>query len=387
MASCAADQTALRLLVLCAGDPEGARPFSGSARNLIQALERRGCVHYKANVLGRTDPFSRGSFPLRVARKLDYLSVEEAYRWSGLCFARNSRRARAIAEAHPGYNACLMYGTTYSPGLDVPTYCYFDATAAQVFEAGAWEFAHFSKARAQRIIAYQQEVFDHCAAIFPRTQWAARSVEEDYHIPPERIVAAGAGPNYLAEALPHGPYNTQTILFIGTEFQRKGGPLLLEAFRRLRQSLPGARLVIVGCQPLVEEDGVLVVGEISKDAPGGLERLLQYYSKASVFCIMSAFEPFGIVILEAQHCFVPCVAPARFAFTETVVDHVTGRHVPEYDAEVLAGILTELLGDPATLEAMGAAAHEHVRTNWTWDAAARRIHERILEDLDLARPE
>jgi glycosyltransferase involved in cell wall biosynthesis len=372
----------VRLLVLCAGDPESARAFSGSARGLITALEDRGIVHHKANVLGLTDPFKRGGLPLRVLRRLDRLGLEEAYRWSSVGFGRNTRRAERIAADHPGFNACLMYGTTYCPRLNVPTYCYFDATVAQVRAAGGWEFGGFSTAKAQAIQDYQAQVFDQCTGIFPRTAWAARSVVEDYGVPAQKVVAAGAGPNHIADPLPHGPYDTQTILFIGTEFERKGGPLIVDAFKRIREHLPNAWLVIVGCSPEVDVPGVEVVGRIAKDAPGGLEKLLRLYSEASVFCIMSHFEPFGIVVLEAQNSYVPCVVPEAFAFTETVRDGETGRHVPAYDAATLAGVLTEMLSDPARLAEMGAAGHTYVRKEWTWAAAAARIEARVMRDLD-----
>lgn len=371
----------IRLLVLCGGDPESERAFSGSAKNLINALERAGCVYHKANVLGWSDPFQAGPKWLQWVRRLDRFGLEERYRWSNAFFDANSIRAEHIAAAFPDFNACLLYGTTFNPKLNVPTYCYFDATAAQVYHARAWEFSRFSEQTAQRIIAYQQQVFERCAAIFPRTQWAARSVRDDYGIPEHRIVPAGAGPNYFAEPLPHGPYDNQTILFIGAEFERKGGPLIVEAFRKVREVMPEARLRIVGCSPEVDLPGVEVIGRIPKDAPGGLERLLQVYAEASVFCIMSDFEPFGIVVLEAQNSYVPCVAPARFAFTETIQSHVTGRHVSGHDINELAEILKELLGDPARLAQMGQAGNRFVREQWTWDATARRMQQRIEADL------
>lgn len=371
----------VRLLVLCAGDPESARAFSGSARGLITALEKRGIVHHKANVLGLTDPFKRGNLPLRALRKLDRFGLEETYRWSALGFARNTRRAERIAREYPGFNACLMYGTTYCPQLHVPTYCYFDATVAQVRRAESWEFARFSDVKAQSLQDYQARVFDHCTGIFPRTEWAAGSVVEDYGVPRDKVAPAGAGPNHLAAPLPHGPYDQQTILFIGTEFERKGGPLIVEAFQKVRAQLPRARLVIVGCSPDIAAPGVEVVGRIAKDAPGGLEKLLRCYAEASVFCIMSHFEPFGIVVLEAQNSYVPCVVPEAFAFTETVRDGVTGRHVPAYEPGALAEVLMNLLRQPEQLARMGEAGHRFVRETWTWEAAAARIEARIAQDL------
>lgn len=374
-------EDAVRLLLLCAGDPEDERPFSGSARNLFRALERRGCVHHKDNVSGLFDPFAHGPWPIRWFRRLDRFGIEEHYRWTRAAFAANSRRAVRIAASHPGFNACLMYGTTYLPKMGVPTYCYFDATAAQVYAARAWEFAGFSDAKARGIIAYQREVFEKCAGIFPRTQWAAESVVRDYGIPEEKVAVAGAGPNYYAEPLLHGPYDRRTILFVGSEFERKGGALLAAAFRRVRARWADARLRIVGCTPDISEPGVEVIGRIRKSEPGGLEALLRLYSEASIFCMMSRFEPFGIVVIEAQNSQVPCVLPNRFAFPEMIENGVTGRLVAEYDAEILAETLMDLLADPARLEQMGRAAHAFVHEKFTWDLAAERIHSRVRDGL------
>jgi glycosyltransferase involved in cell wall biosynthesis len=372
----------VRLLVLCAGDPEGERTFSGSARGLFQALERRGIVHAKVNVTkGFTDVFSPPPLYVRALRKFDVFRWEGRYRWSRWACEGNSRRARALARAHPGFNACLMYGTNYNPQLDVPTYCCFDATSAQVCRGAGWEMGNLSARQVEAVISYQQDVFDQCTTICPRTEFAAQSVVDDYGIDRSRICVTGAGPNYSVDPLPHGPYDGQTILFIGREFDRKGGPLILDAFRLVRKSMPKAKLVIIGCSPEIDEAGVDVVGPIKKDVGGGMERMLAHYSQASVFCIMSSFEPFGIVVLEAQSCGVPCVVPKRFAFPEMVVDGVTGRLLAQDDAGLLAETFLDLLGDPAGLAKMGLAGEEHVQANFTWDVAARRIHDRIRADL------
>ncbi len=378
----AGNEPEVRLLALCAGDPEAARTFSGSARSLFRAMERRGMLHgAPANVSGVSNIFSKGNAAIRLSRRLDRFGLWMRYRWSDMSFARNTRRAHAVAAGRPGFNACFLYGTTYNPQVNAPKYCYFDATVAQVAAAREWDFGLLPERVIARVRAYQRRVFDECACVFPRTQWAAQSCYEDYGLPPEKVCVAGAGSNHEARPLPHGPYDRQTILFIGTEFARKGGPLIVEAFRRVRQVLPQARLVIIGCRPPIDEPGVEAVGRIGKDEPGGIDRLLHYYSQASVFCIMSHFEPFGVVVVEAQNSYVPCVAPARFAFRETIVDGETGCLVPEYDAAALAQTLTGLLRDPARLEAMGRAAHDHARRNYTWDEAARRIGNRIREDL------
>jgi glycosyltransferase involved in cell wall biosynthesis len=172
------------------------------------------------------------------------------------------------------------------------------------------------------------------------------------------------------------------ILFVGREFERKGGPLILDAFRRTRSKLPDARLVIVGCKPDIHGEGVEVLGLINKEQPGGLEQLLKLYSEASLFCIMSTYEPFGIVVLEAQLAGVPCVLPEAFAFPEMVKNGKTGLLVSQYDADVLADAFCTLLSNPAELAIMGQMAHTHVEQRYTWARAASCICAKIGHDLD-----
>lgn len=380
------NNTTPRMLCLCAGDPDGDRPFSGSARALFNALEKEGCLHHKGNVLGWSDSFEVGSFSRQMLRRLDRFGVVDAYQWSALSWARNTARAEALAGMHPGFDAVLMYGTTYHPRLNVPTYVYLDATSAQVAAAKVWEFARFSPRKVNQIVSYQQKIFDDCTAVFPRSEWVAESLRNDYHLPENKIVQAGAGPNLRLDPLPHASYAAARILFIGVEWERKGGPLIVEAFRKVRARIPHATLAIVGCSPPVDEPGVEVIGHLSRKDPVMLHRLMEEYSRASLFCIMSDYEPFGIVIVEAQACEVPCVAPRRFAFPETILDGQTGALVDAYDPELLARTFTELLGNPERLAAMGVAARQHVAERWTWEVAARRIRDRVNADLARLAP-
>ena len=192
----------------------------------------------------------------------------------------------------------------------------------------------------------------------------------------------GAGVNHRMTPLTHQFYDNKSILFIGRQFELKGGPLILEAFRLTRKKLPAAKLVIIGCNPAIDETGVEIIGPISKDAPGGLTLLLKYFNEASIFCLMSSFEAFGIAIVEAMQCGVPCVVPAEYAFPEMVVDGVTGRTISEPDPLKLSEIFIHMLSNPDLLQRMGNAGKEHILQNYSWSIAASRIHERIQRDLE-----
>lgn len=379
----------LRLLVLVAGDPATDRPFSGSARNLVRALAARGVVHAALNAATWwADPWVSPGLLLSLAER-EPARLLSRLRLSGLAHGACSRRADRLARANPGFEACLLYGTTFFPHeLRVPVYCYFDATVAQNAGAAAYAMAWLPGRSLTALRERQHQVFERCAGLFPRSAWAASTLDVDYGVPSWKVVVAGAGWNHDLEPPPHAPYDARRVLFVGRDFARKGGPVLVEAFRRVREALPDARLVVAGCRPpgLHLEPGVEVVGTISKDAPGGLPRLLELYREASVFCLLSRYEPFGVAVLEAMRSEVPCLVPDRFAFPEVVLDGLTGRTVHSTDPRKLAAVLIEMLSDPAGLARMGSFAREHVLANWSWAHAAARICRRIEEDLERGGP-
>src|SRR5690606_9408897 len=77
----------------------------------------------------------------------------------------------------------------------------------------------------------------------------------------------------------------------------------------------------------------------------GREEVAALLRSADALVCVPWYEPFGIVPLEAMACGVPVVASAVGGMIDTVVDGVTGVHVPPRDPERLAEALTALLDD------------------------------------------
>jgi type III pantothenate kinase len=82
------------------------------------------------------------------------------------------------------------------------------------------------------------------------------------------------------------------------------------------------------------------------------------------------YEPFGITPLEAMACGVPVVASAVGGMIDTVVDGVTGRHVPPRDPHRLAAVLCDVLGDHRARAAQGRAGVRRTRQLYDWDRVA-----------------
>jgi type III pantothenate kinase len=111
-------------------------------------------------------------------------------------------------------------------------------------------------------------------------------------------------------------------------------------------------------------------GRVSRD---DLPALLR---SADALVTVPWYEPFGITPLEAMACGVPVVASAVGGMIDTVVDGVTGCHVPPRDPVRLAAVLRELLADPAARKRQGRAGARRTRQLYDWDRVA-------LSTLDL----
>lgn len=222
-------------------------------------------------------------------------------------------------------------------------------------------------------IELEREIYRHATAVFVMGNHVRRSLIEQYDCRPERVHCAFAGSNVDTSdvVLDNADYTNRTILFIGIDWERKGGPSLIAAFRRVLARLPDARLIIVGCEPQVRHARIEIAGSVPR------QEVKQYLLRASVFCLPSRVEPFGIAIVEAFHHRLPIVATNIGAIPDLVRDGETGRLVPPDDIEALAEALIELLTDPERCRRYGDRGAQLVSENYSWDAVGEKIRDGI----------
>lgn len=112
-------------------------------------------------------------------------------------------------------------------------------------------------------------------------------------------------------------------------------------------------------------DRVELRGRVDRDHLPALVR-----SADAVVCV-PRYEPFGLVAVEAMACGIPVVASAVGGLCDTVVDGVTGFHVPPGDPVAVAAALGRVLGDPVLAATMGTAGAARARARYRWDHVAR----------------
>lgn len=228
----------------------------------------------------------------------------------------------------------------------------------------------------QKALRYERNLYQRLDLIFTMSRWLADSFCHDFGVEPGKVHPIGAGINLpRIREIRDKSYEAPLILFVGKNFTRKGGEVLLEAFRTVKREIPEAELIIIGPELESPPPGVQCKGFVSKLTEEGLEELLEAYQHASVFVLPSLYEPFGVAFVEAMAHRLPCIGTNICAMPEIIQHGVTGYVVPPRDPAALARYLLMLLKEPDQCREFGNAGYERYRTHYTWEAVAAHLCE------------
>jgi glycosyltransferase involved in cell wall biosynthesis len=145
-----------------------------------------------------------------------------------------------------------------------------------------------------------------------------------------------------------GIVGTPVVLTVGNLHEHKGQRLVVEAFARVREAHPQARLIIVGDgadrTALEQRVAALGLGEHTTFA-GTVPNtdLARWYSAADVLVLASSREGWPNVLLEAMACGTPVVASAVGGVPEAVQTGDVGRLVHERSGAAFAAEILDVL--------------------------------------------
>lgn len=157
---------------------------------------------------------------------------------------------------------------------------------------------------------------------------------------------------------------------------RKNVRLLLDAYAKLRQSMPSIPdLLLIGDPPSAEIQKHLqnigLADQVHLAGPKQSEELAELYRNALFFVLPSNEEGLAIVILEAMASGLPVVSTDCGGPATAIADGKTGFLTPVGDAEALAAAMERLLVDPALRERMGREGRRVAEERFSLSAAGQ----------------
>jgi glycosyltransferase involved in cell wall biosynthesis len=187
--------------------------------------------------------------------------------------------------------------------------------------------------------------------------WTKQSLVRDYGVDPTKIAVIPPGidlDRWHFTREPRENHGRLRLLFVGGDFLRKGGAILLKAFR---QDLMGACELDIVTREEVDLDGLHGVHVHHGLRPNGRD-LMRLYARADVFLFPTFGDVRPLAVMEAMASGLPVISTGVGAIGEQVEQGVTGFLVPPGNHEAVSEAVLKLVADPDLRHRMGAAGRQ-----------------------------
>lgn len=287
-------------------------------------------------------------------------------------------RANALLKKLPKddeKNLCLL---TFSNALidfsrcPLPVWHYSDSTLAAAARLDA-NTKNISDKIMTELLAEETASYQRLDRLLLFSEWAARSAREDHKLDAAKVSIIGHGP-----CIPDPGAFTKIragnprILFVCTDWHRKGGDLIMEAFAKVRQKRPSVELVVIGrFDPSIQIGGhnIIWIAPLRKSEPSELRELVSWYQSADVLVLASSYDPMPNVTLEANLCGTPVVATNVCAISEQIHDGINGWLVSRSSDAVCDSIIRVLDAGPGLRE----SSRCYITQNHSWELVTKRL--------------
>ncbi len=252
------------------------------------------------------------------------------------------------------------------------------------------EFSRMSKITVRNGMYFEDLALKKADLAIYSSHWAARSAIADHDADPTKVQVIPFGPN-----LRQPPSQEEIIqriesldrkecrsLFIGYDWERKNGPLLIEVHQELlRRGLP-SRVIIIGCEPSIDRDirGVTVLGPMDKNEPSQ-EKLFKKALSESHFLVMpSKAECYGLVYTEASAYGIPSIACDVGGVSDAVRNGRNGQlfHVDATPIQI-ADHIEKVWSDQEAYRQLAISSREEYELRLNWPASIEKLMSLIEE--------
>ena len=143
-----------------------------------------------------------------------------------------------------------------------------------------------------------------------------------------------------------------TFIFVGRIVRDKGICELVEAFTRLQQEHPDARLLLVGdfeqeLDPLPEEVYRMIQCHPAIYCAGWQDDVRPWFAAADALAFPSYREGFPNVVMQAGAMGLPCVVSDINGCNEIIIEGENGLIIPSHDAPALYQAMKRMMEDKA----------------------------------------
>jgi glycosyltransferase involved in cell wall biosynthesis len=220
----------------------------------------------------------------------------------------------------------------------------------------------------------EQRAIDKSKFVIVSSDWAARSVKNDYKADYNKIKIIPYGANF--EILPGGndlqfekPVEWK-LLFVGVYWENKGGDIALNAYKLLKSKGYNLSLTILGCVPpfQINDEKITVIPFIDKNDSEGQKKLYDIYLRHHLLILPTRFDCSPIVINEASAFGMPCIVADTGGIRGHLTEGTNGFAIDYADQGAgYAAKIEELMRDPEKYISLRKSSRKEYETRLNWD--------------------
>lgn len=251
------------------------------------------------------------------------------------------------------------------------------------------EFCNLSQETLRNGHKLDQIALTKCHTAIYSSQWAARGATRFYDVAPGKIKVLPLGANlesHPSEAVVEAAISNRSdkecsLLFVGVDWNRKGGPLALEVARTLNDSGLTCRLHVVGVTPPGPlPDFVSTHGFLSKSNAADQEKLHRLFADSHFLILPTLAECFGLVFAEASAHGLPSLTTDVGGIAEVVRNGANGYRFPrDASPQEYASRIRECLHNRNEYRELALTSLSEFQTRLNWNTVGHSLKE-ILKD-------
>ncbi len=223
-------------------------------------------------------------------------------------------------------------------------------------------------------IALDKLSFENATHCMVASEWTRWSAINDYHIPSDKITVAPLGANLddipSLDKLKKEKNKTCRLLFIGVEWERKGGQIALDTFYTLKKNTMPVHLTIIGCIPpvAINDRDITVFPIINKHNEEQASKLYHIIRNSDFLLLPTRAECAGVVFCEASAYGVPSITTNTGGVSTYVEDGVNGFALPLVaTAAAYADKIEQLFSDDKALQQLSINSRKKYEKELNWD--------------------
>jgi glycosyltransferase involved in cell wall biosynthesis len=231
-----------------------------------------------------------------------------------------------------------------------------------------------------------------CSLAIYSSDWAAQTAINYYQADPAKVKVVPFGANLensltmsaVKELIDSRPSNKCKLLFIGYDWFRKGGDIVVKLVQELNSAGLNTELTVIGCNPFLDESAsayVKALGIISKSTKEGTTTMSQLLAESHFLIMPSKAECYGIVFCEANSFGTPCIATNVGGIPTIIKDDRNGK-LFDLNADIFeyCQYILNLFANYSLYKKLAYSTFQEYQSRLNWSVASHTV-KKLLDTI------